>query len=41
MNLVLFARLHFFLLAQSPLFTPDQGGKVKLTVQQIRNQMWL
>merc|ERR1712216_120653 len=39
-NLVPFPRLHFFLLAQSPLFAPDQGGKVKLTVQEITDQMW-
>merc|ERR1711983_110700 len=39
-NLVPFPRLHFFLLAQSPLFAPDQSGKVKLTVQEITDQMW-
>merc|ERR1712025_1338253 len=39
-NLVPFPRLHFFLLAQAPLFAPDQGGKVKLTVQEITDQMW-
>merc|ERR1712212_128873 len=39
-NLVPFPRLHFFLLAQSPLFAPDQAGKVKLTVQEITDQMW-
>merc|ERR1712038_925442 len=39
-NLVPFPRLHFFLLAQSPLFAPGQGSKVKLTVQEITDQMW-
>merc|ERR1719189_609823 len=39
-NLVPFPRLHFFLLAQSPLFAPDQAGKVKLTIQEITDQMW-
>merc|ERR1712216_1002162 len=39
-NLVPFPRLHFFLLAQAPLFAPDQSGKVKLTVQEITDQMW-
>ena len=33
-NLVPFPRLHFFLLAQAPLFAPGQGEKVKLTVQE-------
>merc|ERR1712013_724185 len=35
-----FPRLHFFLLAQAPLFAQDQAGKVKLTVQEITDQMW-
>merc|ERR1712038_1885482 len=39
-NLVPFPRLHFFLLAQAPLFAPGQGSKVKLTVQEITDQMW-
>merc|ERR1719242_613257 len=52
-NLVPFPRLHFFLLAQSPLFAKDplldahnnaNGGgvaaKVKLTVQELTDQMW-
>jgi tubulin beta len=39
-NLVPFPRLHFFLLAQSPLFAPGNGGKVKLTVQELTDQMW-
>ena len=34
-NLVSFPRLHFFLIAQAPLFAPGQGDKVKLTVQEI------
>ncbi len=39
-NLVPFPRLHFFLLAQAPLFAPNQGAKVKLTVQELTDQMW-
>merc|ERR1712087_823538 len=39
-NLVPFPRLHFFLIAQAPLFAPGQGSKVKLTVQEITDQMW-
>jgi tubulin beta len=39
-NLVPFPRLHFFLIAQSPLFAPGEGAKVKLTVQEITDQMW-
>jgi len=39
-NLVPFPRLHFFLLAQAPLFAPGQGDKVKLTVQELTDQMW-
>jgi tubulin beta len=39
-NLVPFPRLHFFLLAQAPLFSPGQGSKVKLTVQELTDQMW-
>merc|ERR1712072_1586003 len=50
-NLVPFPRLHFFLLAQSPLFAKDPlldshnsgggvGAKVKLTVQELTDQMW-
>merc|ERR1712019_284319 len=34
-NLVPFPRLHFFLLAQAPLFAPGQGAKVKLSVQDL------
>jgi len=39
-NLVPFPRLHFFLLAQAPLFAPGQGAKVKLSVQELTDQMW-
>eukprot|EP00483_Globobulimina_turgida_P000383 UN00383 len=39
-NLVPFPRLHFFLLAQAPLFAPGQGAKVRLTVQELTDQMW-
>jgi tubulin beta len=39
-NLVPFPRLHFFLIAQAPLFAPGQGSKVKLTVQELTDQMW-
>jgi len=39
-NLVPFPRLHFFLLAQAPLFAPGQGSKTKLTVQELTDQMW-
>ena len=39
-NLVPFPRLHFFLLAQAPLFAPGQGEMVKLTVQELTDQMW-
>merc|ERR1712025_457798 len=39
-NLVPFPRLHFFLLAQAPLFAPGQGAKVKLSCQELTDQMW-
>merc|ERR1711902_104000 len=39
-NLVPFPRLHFFLLAQAPLFSPGNGDKVKLTVKELTDQMW-
>jgi len=39
-NLVPFPRLHFFLIAQSPLFAPGEGAKVKLTIQEVTDQMW-
>eukprot|EP00484_Ammonia_sp_Unknown_P000976 CAMPEP_0197020316 /NCGR_PEP_ID=MMETSP1384-20130603/1088_1 /TAXON_ID=29189 /ORGANISM="Ammonia sp." /LENGTH=463 /DNA_ID=CAMNT_0042447921 /DNA_START=109 /DNA_END=1500 /DNA_ORIENTATION=+ len=39
-NLVPFPRLHFFLLAQAPLFAPGESDKVRLTVQELTDQMW-
>jgi len=39
-NLVPFPRLHFFLIAQAPLFSPSEAGKVNLTVQELTDQMW-
>ncbi len=39
-NLVPFPRLHFFLMAQAPLFSADNKGHVKLTVQELTDQMW-
>merc|ERR1711997_487516 len=39
-NLVPFPRLHFFLLAQAPLFAEGQSQKTKLTVQELTDQMW-
>jgi len=39
-NLVPFPRLHFFLIAQAPLFAPDQSSHVKLSVQELTSQMW-
>jgi len=39
-NLVPFPRLHFFLIAHSPLLAPDESGHVKLTVQEVTSQMW-
>ena len=39
-NLVPFPRLHFFLLSQAPLFTSGQGDKLKLTGQELMDQMW-
>jgi tubulin beta len=39
-NLVPFPRLHFFLMAQAPLFAPGEGARVKLTVQELTDQMW-
>merc|ERR1712198_560455 len=39
-NLVPFPRLHFFLLAQAPLFAPGQGDKVRMSVQELTDQMW-
>eukprot|EP01083_Nonionella_stella_P057041 149916_1 len=39
-NLVPFPRLHFFLLAQAPLFAPGTGKRVKLTLMELEDQMW-
>jgi tubulin beta len=39
-NLVPFPRLHFFAIAQAPLFAKDEGAHVKLTVQELTDQMW-
>eukprot|EP01083_Nonionella_stella_P232196 819381_1 len=39
-NLVPFHRLHFFLLAQAPIFAPKKRAKVKLTVQELTDKMW-
>eukprot|EP01083_Nonionella_stella_P015308 42820_1 len=39
-NLVPFPRLHFFLMAHAPLFAPDEGEKINLTIQEITEQMW-
>ena len=36
---VSFARLHFFAIAQTPLFTPAHGKHVKVTVQEVRQDM--
>ena len=39
-NLVPFPRLHFFLLSHAPLFAVGHGMKVRLTVQELTDQMW-
>jgi tubulin beta len=39
-NLVPFPRLHFFLIAQAPLFNPTDSKHVNLTVQELTDQMW-
>eukprot|EP01084_Bolivina_argentea_P006851 12942_1 len=39
-NLVPFPRLHFFLLGHTPLYAPGQARKVRLTVQEVHDQMW-
>jgi tubulin beta len=39
-NLVPFPRLHFFAIAQAPLFAPGEAEKVKVTVQELTDQMW-
>jgi tubulin beta len=39
-NLVPFPRLHFFLVAQAPLFSPGNATKVKLNIPELTSQMW-
>ncbi|NKC16569.1 MAG: hypothetical protein GKR94_31530 [Gammaproteobacteria bacterium] len=39
-NLLPFPHLHFLLLARAPLFAPGQGNKIKLTVQELAEQVW-
>ena len=39
-NLVPFPRLHFFAIAQAPLFSPDDASHVKVTVAEVTDQMW-
>ena len=39
-NLVPFPRLHFFAIGQAPLFSAKDSEHVKLTVQEITDQMW-
>ena len=39
-NLVPFPRLHFFTIAQAPLFAEGEGDRIKLTVQELTDQMW-
>jgi tubulin beta len=39
-NLVPFPRLHFFAIAQAPLFAEGEGERIKLTVQELTDQMW-
>ena len=39
-NLVPFPRLHFFVLGQAPLFAPADAKHVKVSVQEITDQMW-
>jgi tubulin beta len=39
-NLVPFPRLHFFLIAQAPLFNQNDSKHVNLTVQELTDQMW-
>jgi len=39
-NLVPFPRLHFFLLAQAPLFAPGEGSKVRVNIRELTDQMW-
>jgi tubulin beta len=39
-NLVPFPRLHFFLIAQAPLFSPTNQTHVQLNVKEINDQCW-
>jgi len=39
-NLVPFPRLHFFALAHAPLSSAEDSARVRLTVQEITDQMW-
>jgi tubulin beta len=39
-NLVPFPRLHFFLIAQAPLFSPNNASHVQLNVKEINDQCW-
>jgi len=39
-NLVPFPRLHFFTIAQAPLFSPRNADYVKLYVQELTTQVW-
>merc|ERR1712159_546119 len=39
-NLVPFPRLHFFTIAQAPLYSPRNAGYVKLYVQELTKQVW-
>merc|ERR1712188_323993 len=39
-NLVPFPRLHFFTIAQAPLFSPRNASYVKLYVQELTTQVW-
>ena len=39
-NLVPFPRLHFFAIAQAPLFSPDNKEHVNVSVAELTDQMW-
>eukprot|EP01083_Nonionella_stella_P165119 548546_1 len=39
-NLVSFPRLHFMLISHAPLFNPGQGQRVRLTVQELIDQIY-
>jgi tubulin beta len=39
-NLVPFPRLHFFLIAHSPLFSPSNQTHIKLNVKELNDQCW-